>query len=87
MDFEKCVKPEFLYFELCYWVDELEMTDEEKKDDPNFYVRGGQLRKRDYKEAFKLAWENADKENRELIRLIPGFDAEIFYEISGIDLR
>jgi hypothetical protein len=86
-DFESCIKPDFLYFDLCYWVDESEMTEKEKINDPNFYVRCGQLRKRDYKEAFKLSWENADKENRELIRLIPGFDAEIFFDISGIDLR
>jgi len=76
-----------LFFDLTYWVDESEMTEAEKAADPHFYVRGGQLRKRDYKEAFKLSWENADKENRELIRKLPNFDADIFYEISGIDLR
>jgi|CXWL01.1.fsa_nt_gi hypothetical protein len=87
INFEQCIKPDFLYFNLCYWVNESVMTDDDKKDDPGFFVRGGQLRKRDYKEAFKLSWDNADKENRELIRLIPGFDAEIFFDISGIDLR
>jgi len=63
------------------------MSNEDKISDPMFYIRGGQLRKRDYKEAFRLSWENADKEDRELIRQIPGFDAEIFFDISGIDLR
>jgi len=84
---ESAPKPDFLFFDLTYWVDESEMTEAEKAADPHFYVRGGQLRKRDYKEAFKLSWENADKENRELIRKLPNFDADIFYKISGIDLR
>lgn len=63
------------------------MTDEDKKADPNFYVRGGQLRTRDYKEAFKLSWDNADPEDRIKVKDLPNFDAEVFFEISGIDLR
>ena len=80
-------KPSFLFFDIAYWVSEDEMTDEEKKADPNFYVRGGQLRKRDYKEAFKLSWNNADAEDRIKVKNLPNFDAEVFFEISGIDLR
>ena len=84
---DRAYKPSFLYFDLTYWVDEKDMTDEEKIADPKFFVRGGQLRKRDFKEAFKLSWDNADKTDRERVRQLPNFDAEIFYKISGIDLR
>jgi hypothetical protein len=84
---EEAKKPNFLYFNVTYWVDESNMTDDDKIADPNFHIRGGQLRKRDYKEAFKLSWDNADKVNRELVRQLPNFDASIFFEISGIDLR
>lgn len=84
---EKYEKPAFLYFDLNYWVDESKMTDEEKAADPNFYVRGGQLKTKSYKEAFKESWESADKQDRERIRECPNFNAEMFYKISGIDLR
>ena len=85
-EFENCYKPSFLYFDLTYWVSEKDMTDEEKANDPMSYVRGGQLRERDYKEAFKLSWENADKKDRQRIRDIPNFDKDIFFRISGIDV-
>ena len=84
---DNAYKPSFLWFDLTYWVSETEMTDADKAADPNFFVRGGQLRKRDFKEAFKLSWDNADKTDRERVRELPNFDAEIFFKISGIDLR
>jgi len=40
-----------------------------------------------YKQSFIESWENADKEDREKVRDLPNFDADVFYEISGIDLR
>ena len=83
---ENSYKPNFLYFNLIYWVDESEMTDADKAADPNFYFRGGQLKKRDYKEAFKLSWDNADKEDRIKVKELPNFDAKLFFEISGIDV-
>jgi hypothetical protein len=85
-EWENAYKPDFLYFELTYWVYESEMTDADKKADPNFYIRGGQLRTRDYQEAFKLAWDKADKNDRMRIKELPNFDAKIFFEISGIDV-
>jgi hypothetical protein len=63
------------------------MTEEEKASNPNIHITGGQLRKCDYKEAFKLSWDYADPEDRIKVKELPNFDAEIFYEISGIDLR
>jgi hypothetical protein len=83
---EKAYKPVFLFFKLTYWVNESEMTDEDKAADPNFYVRCGQLKKRDYKEAFKLSWDKADKEDRIKVKELPNFDAKIFFEISGINV-
>ncbi len=84
--FSEVTLPNFLYFELTYWVDESELTDAEKADDPNFFIRGGQLRKKDYKTAFKESWDKANPSDRERIRDMPNFDAKIFFEISGIDL-
>jgi Pentapeptide repeats (8 copies) len=85
--FEDAYKPIFLFFNLTYWVHESKMTDAEKVADPNFYARGGQLRKKEYKQAFIESWGKADKKDRERVRDLPNFDAQIFFEISGIDLR
>ena len=84
---KKAYKPDFLFFDLTYWVEESEMTNEEKTLDPGYHYRGGQLRKKDYKTAFKESWDNADQEDREKIKNLPNFDPQIFFEISGIDLR
>ena len=86
-DFINCDKPDFLYFNLNVWVGKSDMTDEQKKEDPDFHVRGGQLQTRDYKEAFKESWDNADNEDKEKVFNLPNFDADIFLEISGIDVR
>ena len=67
-EWEKAQKPYFLFFDLTYWVEESEMTDEEKTLDPGSHYRGGQLRKKDYKAAFKEAWDNADPDDREKIK-------------------
>jgi len=88
VSFLSMIKPDFIFnVHTTYWVGEDKMTDEEKKSDPMFYVRGGTLRTRDYKEAWKKAWDEADPENRELIRTLPNFNAEKFFNITGIDLR
>ncbi len=84
---ERSYKPAFIFFNLTYWVDESEMSDEDKLKDPNFYVRGGQLRTRSYKDAWKHSWDNADPKDRLRIKELPNFDADLFFEISGIDLR
>ena len=84
---ENAYKPSFLFFDLTYWVDESQMTDKEKKADPMFYIRGGQLRKREYKEAWKYSWDNADPEDQIKVNNLPNFDAEICFQMSGIDLR
>ena len=82
---ENSKKPEFIYnLNLTYWVDESEMTEEEKKQDPNFYVRGGQLRKRTYKDAWKEAHKSATEEDIKLLKALPNFNAGVFEEITGI---
>ena len=40
-----------------------------------------------YKESFKKSWSESDEGEREKVRDLPNFDAEVFYDISGIDLR
>ncbi len=84
---ERATKPDFIHnINLTYWVPEWEMTEEDKKADPDSYVRGGQLRKRDYKEAWKIAFESATERDIELLKALPNFDAVVFEEITGIKI-
>ncbi|MEO1631484.1 MAG: hypothetical protein AAFU38_11955 [Bacteroidota bacterium] len=86
-EWEKAHKPVFLYFSLNQWVESGAMTDDEKDAHPNHVATGGFLRRMNYKEAFRASWDSADPDDRERVRDLPGFDADIFYQISGIDLR
>jgi hypothetical protein len=71
-------------FRLTEWVDTKDMTDVEKSENPTYEATGGFLRKYTYGDACKEWWNQLSKENKELIIAIPGFDAKIFEEITGI---
>jgi hypothetical protein len=78
--------PYWIFFDPNAWVDESEMTDKEKIDNPTYKTTGGYLKEVDYKEAWAKAWEGTTKEERKQLFDLPNFDAEIFKEISGIDV-
>jgi hypothetical protein len=86
-DWDNADKPDLLYFNLTEWIPYYEMTDQEKLDHPTFHTTGGYLKKLDYQEAFQNAWNNASEEDRKLVEQLPNFDADVFYYISGIDVR
>ena len=86
-DWENCNKPNFIYFALTVWVEESEMTEKERQENPDYKTTGGYLKKLDYKEAFINSYNEAPEEDRKKIFNIPNFDADKFYEISGIDVR
>jgi hypothetical protein len=83
-EWNECYKPDFLYFDTTEWVGSSNMTDSEKEEHPSHTTTGGFLRKYDYKEAFQKSWAEADKEDRIRVKEIPNFDAEKFFQISGI---
>jgi len=78
--------PHWAEFYLTKWIGEEDMTDEEKKDDPDFYIRSGQLKTYTYKEAWSNFWKDTDEKNRQKILNLPNFDSDIFKEITGIDV-
>jgi len=41
----------------------------------------------DYKEAFQKSYNEASEEDRKKVFNLPNFDADVFFEISGIDVR
>ena len=78
--------PSFLFFNLTIWVSHDTATDEEKRlHKTEIETCGGFLKTMGYKEAFKLAWDKADKEEHKQLLALPNWNNEIFKEISGID--
>jgi hypothetical protein len=78
--------PDFYEFYLNKWIPESEMTDEEKKADPNFFVRGGYLKTFEWNEAWANYWRDCDQEEKDKVLNLPNFDPAIFKEITGIDV-
>ena len=78
--------PSFLYFDLTVWVSHDTATDEEKEAHKiDIETCGGFTKAISYKEAFRLAWDKADKEEHKKLLKLPNWDNEIFKKISGID--
>ena len=84
---ENCKKPNFIYFHLTEWIYEEGMTEKEKEENPTYKTTGGYLKSCDYKEAFQKSYNNATEEDKKLLLDLPNFDADAFFEISGIDVR
>ncbi len=89
-EWDAAYKPSWLYFDLTKWVPERDMTDEElthtliKESNPTYDTTGGYLKVYDYKEAFQASYNRATREEQLRIKELPNFDADKFYQISGI---
>jgi hypothetical protein len=68
-----------------HWVDEDDMTEDEKDDHDVYKSLGGYLKYVSYEDAWKNFWDNASQKDKDLILDIPQFDAKIFLGITGID--
>ena len=66
------------------WVESDEMTDEEKKVHPEHEITGGYLNEIDSSERVQIWWDNLDNESKEIIKALPNFDPDIFYQCTGI---
>ena len=68
------------------WVSHDTATEEEKEaHKKEIETCGGFLKKLGYKEAFRIAWDKAPKEERRKLLDLPNWNNDIFKEISGID--
>lgn len=68
------------------WVPDTEMTDQEKVDNPTFHTCGGYLRVNDWMAEWAKAFASASPEDVQRVRDLPGFNAEVFKKITGLDL-
>jgi hypothetical protein len=87
-DWDKAYKPSWLYKPApTTWVHPQDMTAEEKAEHPKHDTTGSYLRVNDMKAEWRKAYDAASPEDREAVKLLPNFDAEVFLEITGLDLR
>jgi len=66
------------------WVYEEDMTDEEKAAHPTYETTGGYLKVLDESECGQLWWGSLSDCRKEIIKAIPNFDAEIFFQCTGV---
>ena len=66
------------------WVYEEDMTDEEKVANPTYETTGGYLKVLDESGCGQLWWGSLSDFQKNYIRSIPNFDAEIFEQCTGI---
>ena len=64
------------------WIEESDMTNDEKTANPTYKTCGGYLKKIEYKEAFKAA----PKSFIDAVKKLKNFDAAKFKEISGLEV-
>ena len=78
--------PGWCYFDLTVWVSHDTATEEEKEEHKKeIEVCGGFLKTLEYKEAWRLAWDKASKEEHKMLFNLPNWDNEVFQKITGID--
>jgi hypothetical protein len=63
------------------------MSAKEKTDNPSCVTTGGYMRENDMAEEWRKAYASASPEDIQAVRDLPGFDPDVFFQITGLDLR
>ena len=66
------------------WIWSDDMTDEEKEQHPEYETTGGYLKQNDNSKRVQAWWDSLSDHEKNVIKSLPNFDAEIFKEITGI---
>ena len=69
------------------WIWSDDMTDEEKEKHPEYKTIDGYLKQNDNSKCIQSWWDNLSDHEKNVIKSLPNFDAEIFKEITGIDVN
>ena len=67
------------------WTDN--MTDEEKVAHPEYETTGGYLKILDEADAAQIWWDGASNHIKEIIKSLPNFNAAVFKECTGIEVK
>ena len=73
-------------FENSWWIYSENMSDEEKSIHPEHKTTGGYLKTVDFKTACKMMWDKLSDDEKQCVKEIPNFNAEVFKEITGIEI-
>lgn len=89
LEFRRLPAFSLLYYNLnlIEWIPLCLMTDEEKQHHPDCDALGGYYRVNEYKTAFRNMWNTFTDEEKMTVRDLPNFDADVFKEITGIDVN
>ena len=68
------------------WIDLYYMTDEEKILHPEAETTGGYLKVLDESENAQIWWDSLNDDQKEVIKALPNFDAEIFEQCVGVKI-
>ena len=68
------------------WVYEMDMTDEEKEQHPSYETTGGYLKVLNESECGQIWWNGLPDRQKNVIKAIPNFNAEIFEQCTGIKI-
>ena len=68
------------------WIWSENMTDEEKEKYPEYETTGGYLKELDESECGQIWWYSLSDHEKDIIKTLPNFDAEIFKKITDVDI-
>ncbi len=66
------------------WICASDMTDQEKTDHPEYQTTGGYLKTLDESDVAQTWWDDLRQDQRDIVLALPNFDAEIFFQCTGI---
>ena len=69
------------------WIYASDMTDEEKEAHPSYKTTGGYLKELDESDCAQMWWNGLPEHQRNIIKALPNFDAEIFKQCTGITIE
>lgn len=69
------------------WVNKKNMTDDEKDEHPEHKTTGGYLKAYSTADTRQAWWDGLSEGERDTVMQLPNFDAEIFYECTGIKVK
>lgn len=84
-EFDKISVP-LIKLPITQWIEEKDMSKEEKENNRNYESLGGYLKTISYKDAWKEVWSELDNEIKDKFKAIPHFNSNIFEQITGIKI-
>ena len=74
-------------YENNWWIYSENMSEAEKAAHPEHEALGGYLKSIPFKDACKLMWDKLTADEKQAVKEIPNFDADIFERITGIKVE